>query len=117
MHLQFDWVCDESWKPQTAQSIYFIGGIIGTLIFGWVSDHYGRVWTIMMAILNILITGIATPFVNGFVTFAVLRFLMGLSYPTFLMSTYMLSKFNEGKNEIYISQQKYLKVVFYKPIN
>ena len=47
----------------------------------------------MMAILNILITGIATPFVNGFVTFAILRFLMGLSYPTFLMSTYMLSEF------------------------
>ena len=56
-------------------------------------DHYGRVVTIKIAVANILITGIATPFVNGFFIFAVLRFLMGLSYPTFFMCTFMLSKF------------------------
>ena len=71
------------------------------------SDHFGRVWTIMMAILNILITGIATPFVNGFVTFAVLRFLMGLSYPTFLMSTYMLSEFHLDISKVEFEKQCY----------
>ena len=55
-------------------------------------DHYGRVWTIKIATVNILITGLATPFVNGFFVFSVLRFLMGLSYPTFFICTLMLSK-------------------------
>ena len=55
-------------------------------------DHYGRVWTIRMATVNILITGFATPFVNGFIMFAVFRFLMGLSYPTFFICTFLLSK-------------------------
>ena len=90
--LQFNWVCDDSWKPQTTQSIYFAGAIIGTLGSGWMMDHYGRVWTIKIATVNILITGFATPFVNGFFMFSVLRFLMGLSYPTFFHCTLMLSK-------------------------
>jgi len=89
---KFDWVCDDSWKPHTAQSIYFAGAIIGTLALGWMMDHYGRVWTIRMATVNILITGFATPFVNGFFMFAVFRFLMGLSYPTFFICTFMLSR-------------------------
>ena len=55
-------------------------------------DHYGRVWTIKIATVNILITGFATPFVNGFFMFSVLRFLMGLSHPTFFICTFMLSK-------------------------
>ena len=55
-------------------------------------DHYGRVLTIKIATVNILITGFATPFVNGFFMFSVLRFLMGLSYPTFFHCTLMLSK-------------------------
>ena len=45
-----------------------------------------------MATVNILTTGFATPFVNGFFMFAVFRFLMGLSYPTFFICTFMLSK-------------------------
>ena len=92
-NIQFDWVCDDSWKPQTAQSIFFVGAIVGTLVFGWISDHYGRVWTLMISLLNVLVTGIATPFVDGFVTFAFFRFMMGLSFPTFFMNIYMLSEF------------------------
>ena len=57
------------------------------------SDRYGRVLTMMISTTNVLITGIATPFVDGYVTFAVVRFLMGLSFPTFFMCVYMLSKF------------------------
>ena len=96
--MQFDWVCDDSWKPQTSQSIYFAGAVVGTMFFGWMLDHYGRVWTLMISTLNVLVTGIATPFVDGFVTFAVFRFLMGLSYPTFFMCIYMLSKFLKNRN-------------------
>jgi MFS family permease len=76
-----------------SQTIFFAGAVIGTLFFGWIIDHYGRVWTMMIATLNILVTGIATPFSNGFLTFAVFRFLMGMSYPTFFLCGYMLGEF------------------------
>ena len=90
---QFDWVCDDEWKPQFSQTIFFAGAVIGTLFFGWMIDQYGRVWTMMIATLNILVTGIATPFSNGFLTFAVFRFLMGMSYPTFFLCGYMLGEY------------------------
>ena len=76
-----------------SQTIFFAGAVIGTLFFGWMIDQYGRVWTMMIATLNILVTGIATPFSNGFLTFAVFRFLMGMSYPTFFLCGYMLGEF------------------------
>ena len=90
---QFDWVCDNEWKPQLSQTIFFAGAVIGTLFFGWMIDQYGRVWTMMIATLNVLVTGIATPFSNGFLTFAVFRFLMGMSYPTFFLCGYMLGEY------------------------
>lgn len=88
---QFDWVCEESWKPNFAQSMFFAGAICGTLIFGWISDNFGRFWTVMLSYINIMIMGMATPFSNGFETFAALRFLTGLSFPTFYMCIYMLA--------------------------
>ena len=76
-----------------SQTIFFAGAVIGTLFFGWMIDQYGRVWTMMIATLNILVTGIAEPFSNGFLTFAVFRFLMGMSYPTFFLCGYMLGEY------------------------
>ena len=90
---QFNWVCDEAWKPNFSQSMYFAGAIIGTLMFGWILDHFGRFWTLMASNVNIMIMGIATPFASDFVSFTVIRFLTGFSYPTFFMCIYMLSRY------------------------
>jgi MFS family permease len=37
-----DWVCDNEWKGSFSQSLFFARATVGTLIFGWISDHYGR---------------------------------------------------------------------------
>jgi len=88
---EFDWVCDDAWKPAFTQSIFYAGAIIGTLIFGWISDHYGRYGSFISSNLVLMVTGIATPFANNFICFTAIRFLMGTSFITFFMSLYMLT--------------------------
>ena len=86
-----DWVCDEGWKGPFSQSIFFAGSIIGCLIFGRASDHFGRFWSFFVTNTLILVTGIATPFCWDIVTFCALRFAMGLNFPTFFNTFYLLS--------------------------
>lgn len=75
--------------------MFFVGALVGTLLFGWVSDYFGRYWTLILSNINIMVMGISTPFANGFVAFSILRFLTGLSFPTCFMCIYMLSNFFE----------------------
>ena len=91
-HLQFDWVCNDAWKPAFTQSIFYVGAICGTLIFGWVSDHFGRYTSFIASNSIVLISGIATPFAFDFASFLIVRFVMGLSFMTFFLSLLMLSK-------------------------
>ena len=91
---QFDWVCKDSWKPAFTQSIFYVGAIVGTLGFGWVSDHYGRYTSFIASNSIVLVSGIATPFAFSFESFLIARFVMGLSFMTFFLSMFMLCEFS-----------------------
>lgn len=88
---EFDWVCNDAWKPAFTQSIFYVGAICGTLIFGWVSDHFGRYTSFISSNSIVLISGIATPFAFDFASFLIVRFVMGLSFMTFFLSLLMLT--------------------------
>ena len=35
-----NWVCDDAWKPATGNSIFYVGGMIGTILFGAMADRH-----------------------------------------------------------------------------
>ena len=37
-----DWVCDKAWNWPFTQAMFFAGAAIGAIIFGYISDVYGR---------------------------------------------------------------------------
>ncbi|KAF4518981.1 hypothetical protein B566_EDAN007769 [Ephemera danica] len=39
---ELDWVCDESWRPNLAQSVFFLGAVLGSVLLGWLGDQKGR---------------------------------------------------------------------------
>ncbi len=51
-----------------------------------------RYKTFLTSNIILFVTGIATPFCTDFVSFAIIRFLMGLTYNTFFASFYLLGK-------------------------
>ena len=92
MYAQGDWVCDNDWRPNFAQAMFFAGAIVGSLAFGLVADAYGRLPVLVMANLLASAAGVATAFANTFATYVTCRFLVGLSYDMHYMMMYIIRK-------------------------
>ncbi|XP_031633769.1 solute carrier family 22 member 23-like [Contarinia nasturtii] len=42
MSSELNWVCDSAWKSTIGQSMFFVGSVFGTTIFGAMADSIGR---------------------------------------------------------------------------
>jgi MFS family permease len=59
-------------------SAYLIGAVIGALIFGWLTDRWGRRRLFFITLGLYLLATAATAFSHDFATFALFRFLTGM---------------------------------------
>ncbi|XP_047479820.1 beta-alanine transporter-like isoform X2 [Penaeus chinensis] len=77
---QLDWVCDEDWRPALAQSLFFVGSMLGSPSLGWAADIWGRLPIIIFT--NVLggVAGVASAFSSSFATFAACRFFVGITH-------------------------------------
>lgn len=87
---EMGWVCERNSYQATAQSIFFVGSIVGGLLIGWISDRFGRIPAVVSSNMVGAIAGTASIFVNNFTEFAICRFFMGMSYDNCMMMTYLL---------------------------
>ncbi|EDV43372.1 uncharacterized protein Dana_GF16555 [Drosophila ananassae] len=87
---ELKWVCDKSHHPAVGQSFFFIGSVIGTITFGYLSDQIGRLPSLLMATICGAAGDFATSFVNTLPWFAASRFLSGLSTDTMYYLMYIL---------------------------
>nr|XP_045624751.1 organic cation transporter protein-like [Procambarus clarkii] len=87
---QLDWVCDDDWRPTVCQSVFFLGSLLITPFFGWAADKWGRLPIIVFT--NVLggVAGVISAFCTSFVTFAVSRFIVGMTFDTQFMVTFVL---------------------------
>jgi hypothetical protein len=53
----FDLVCDKSWLPSMTQSLHQVGYAISGILFGIVSDRYGRFFCARIAIILEILAG------------------------------------------------------------
>ncbi|XP_037320836.2 solute carrier family 22 member 7-like isoform X1 [Pungitius pungitius] len=77
MATEWDLVCDRKSLTQTTGSIFFLGVILGGLVFGFLSDKYGRKNTLLASYITATVFGFASASADSYVLFAVLRFLTG----------------------------------------
>lgn len=92
-YFQLEWVCDNAALPTIAQSIFFLGAIVGGLIFGWIADRFGRIPSLVGCNMIGFIAGVATAFVGGFWQFSLCRFLVGFAFDNCFTMMYILGKF------------------------
>ncbi|CAB4069556.1 unnamed protein product [Lepeophtheirus salmonis] len=88
---EFNWVCKDEWKGTFTQTVYFLGSAIGTIIFGWIGDHMGRYWTVLLSHWSLLLMGILQSFVWDFYSYSIVRFFMGFTVKSVLLSFALLS--------------------------
>ncbi|XP_071471965.1 solute carrier family 22 member 14 [Marmota flaviventris] len=71
---EFDLVCGKELDKETVQTMFMTGQLIGSLIFGLLSDKLGRYPTILLSLLGLMFFGFGTAFVNSFHQYLFFRF-------------------------------------------
>ena len=78
LYFQFDLVCDKAYLSSLATTIYFCGVMLGGLLFGTLSDHWGRKPFTLGTLYMHIVVGVFIAFSNSYVMFVLLRFLQGI---------------------------------------
>ncbi|XP_039625240.1 solute carrier family 22 member 6-A-like isoform X1 [Polypterus senegalus] len=76
---EWNLVCDLRHLRQMSQSIYMGGVLLGALIFGSLSDKFGRRTILTWSYLQVGVVGTCTSFSPSFEIFCTLRFLTGMA--------------------------------------
>uniref|UniRef100_A0A670YUZ7 Major facilitator superfamily (MFS) profile domain-containing protein n=1 Tax=Pseudonaja textilis TaxID=8673 RepID=A0A670YUZ7_PSETE len=76
---EWDLVCNFRSLQQLAQSIYMAGVLVGGIIFGSLSDKFGRKALLLWSCFQMAVSGSCTAFVPSFSAYCVLRFLTGMA--------------------------------------
>lgn len=87
---ELEWVCEKDSYQAIAQSMFFVGSIVGGFVVGWVADRFGRLQAVVFSNMIGCITGIATTFVTSFTQFTICRFIMGMSYDNCMIMAYLI---------------------------
>lgn len=87
---QFNWVCKSDWIPSLGQSIFFTGSVIGTLAFGVLSDHIGRLHVLAASNLCAFFGNVCTILSRNPATFILSRFLAGFATDSNFVMMYII---------------------------
>ncbi|XP_001358223.3 organic cation transporter protein [Drosophila pseudoobscura] len=79
MNTELNWVCDEAYKPRVGQSLFFVGSVCGTLVFGLLGDRIGRIKALILANWCGFLGDFSTIFAESLTSFSLSRFVSGLA--------------------------------------
>uniref|UniRef100_A0A4X2KFR3 Uncharacterized protein n=1 Tax=Vombatus ursinus TaxID=29139 RepID=A0A4X2KFR3_VOMUR len=74
---EWDLVCDSWTLKSLPQSIFFAGILVGFLMWGCLSDRFGRKWILPPSYLIVTVSSTVPAFAQSFPVYCCLRFLLG----------------------------------------
>ncbi|XP_071478127.1 organic cation transporter protein-like [Diadema antillarum] len=77
INMEFDLVCDRKDLSDISASMWFVGILIGSFVFGSLADRIGRCRTLWICLAIQLLFGISVAFAPTFWSFVVLRMIVG----------------------------------------
>ncbi|XP_060068379.1 organic cation transporter protein-like [Ylistrum balloti] len=87
---EHDIVCEDKLKTSHAQMIFFGGVLVGAIGLGSLSDIIGRKKTLYISFLLLLGSTLGVAWAPDFITFCVLRFLVGTSCAGMFMTAFVI---------------------------
>ncbi|KPJ15486.1 Solute carrier family 22 member 5 [Papilio machaon] len=95
---EWDLICSRSWLSSFTQTVLQSGILIGSILFGFLSDRYGRKNTFLFSITALIAFGFAIPFAPDYITFTVLRFFLGVATAGTMVVSFVLIMETAGPN-------------------
>ncbi|XP_038075652.1 organic cation transporter protein-like [Patiria miniata] len=97
----FSLVCDRQDLPAYAQSVWFAGLLVGSLVWGSVGDWIGRRKTFILTVILVTISSTVTSFVPNFTAYTAMRFFTAAcAYGIYLMIYVLASEIVGPKNRV-----------------
>ncbi|KAK7907742.1 hypothetical protein WMY93_016354 [Mugilogobius chulae] len=87
---EFDLVCSDGWMVDMYQSTINVGFLVGSFVFGYIADRFGRRLSFLMCNVLSLICGASIALAPNFLTVLLLRAVMGLGVKGSWMTCYVM---------------------------
>ncbi|XP_039277763.1 organic cation transporter 1 isoform X2 [Nilaparvata lugens] len=84
-------VCDDSWKPSLATTLFYLGSLIGSIVFGFISDRYGRRPALLLVLIPDILISVMTCYSPNYMVYTILRTLSGLFFPALYQICFVLA--------------------------
>ncbi|XP_043074826.1 organic cation transporter protein [Puntigrus tetrazona] len=87
---EWDLVCENATLNNIGSSIYMFGLLVGAVLFGALSDKYGRRMIILIGLAVQSIFGVGVAFAPNFYIYVLLRFVVGMTISAVIMNAFVL---------------------------
>ncbi|XP_071955103.1 organic cation transporter protein-like [Antedon mediterranea] len=87
---EWDLVCDQNWMRQLGKSIVLLGKLIGSLVFGQLSDLFGRKKILLISLLLQITCGVLSSFSGSFPVFITFQFLLGCASSGVFLTAFVI---------------------------
>ncbi|XP_028406707.1 solute carrier family 22 member 20-like [Dendronephthya gigantea] len=88
---EFDLVCDNAYKSELSTTVYFGGVLVGSFIYGFLADKYGRKPALGIALLSGGLLSFAIFIFRNYYAFVVLRFFLGIQTQGSMLVSFTLA--------------------------
>ncbi|XP_059061162.1 solute carrier family 22 member 3-like isoform X1 [Achroia grisella] len=87
---KFGLICESAWLISFSQSMLYMGTLFGALVFGFLSDKYGRLSTFTMSCLILAVSGCLVSSMPTAASFIVMRCIEGIGVGGAIVTAYVL---------------------------
>lgn len=87
---ELDLVCDLQWWPSTSTALFYVGSLIGNIVFGQIADRYGRRFAFFVMLFMAISLSVAIAFSPNYIVYTILRTINGLTFPALFQIPFIL---------------------------
>ena len=89
--MEWDLVCERKGLRATAQSLFMVGVLAGSYLFGWLSDKMGRKVSFFISVVVMAVFGLLSGLVPEYWSFVVMRMVVGAATSGVFLVAYVLA--------------------------
>ncbi|XP_034238416.1 organic cation transporter protein [Thrips palmi] len=89
--MEWNLVCNSAWLRATADSLFMIGVLLGSIIFGALSDRYGRRPIFFTSLVLQVVGGTLAAIAPEFISFVIARMLVGATTSGVFLVAYVIA--------------------------
>ncbi|KAG5322016.1 ORCT protein, partial [Acromyrmex heyeri] len=88
---EWDLVCDKAWLRATGDSLFMVGVMLGSMLFGGLSDKYGRRPIFFLSLVIQLAGGILVAVAPEFISYVIFRLIVGSTTSGVFLVAYVIA--------------------------